>query len=60
MKQYFIYLFIILSGCAEINEGINSSNKSYKEISEFLDQVLIENIDKKAKQDFLQPFKYIK
>jgi len=60
MKQYFIYLFIILSGCAEINKDINSSNKSYKEISEFLDQVLIENIDKKAKQDFLQSFKYIK
>ena len=60
MKQYLIYLFIILSGCAEINEDINSSDKSYKEISEFLDQVIIENIDKKAKQDFLQSFKYIK
>ena len=59
MKNYLIYLFILISGCSDISEDLNSSDKSYEEISKFLDQVIIKNIDKKAKQEFLQPFKYI-
>ena len=59
MKNYLIYLFIFISGCSDIGGDLNSSDKSYKEISKFLDQVIIKNIDKKAKKDFLIPFKYI-
>lgn len=59
MKNYLIYLFIFIGGCSDISEDINSIDKSYEEISKFLDQVIIKNIDKKAKQEFLKPFKYI-
>ena len=59
MKNYLIYLLIFFSGCSDISKDSNSIDKSYEEISKFLDQVIIKNIDKKAKEEFLQPFKYI-
>jgi len=59
MKNYLIYLFIFIIGCSDAGKDLNSSDKSFEEVSKFLDQVIIKNIDKKAKQDFLKPFKYI-
>jgi hypothetical protein len=59
MKNYLICLLIFISGCSDVSEDLNSIDKSYEEISKFLDQVIIKNIDKKAKQEFLQSFKYI-
>ena len=55
----FLCIFIFIGGCSEVNQDINSTSTSYKEISKFLDQIIIENLDKKAKHEFLKPFKFI-
>jgi len=61
MKRFLALLLLFgIVGCSDINKDLNSSDKSYEEISKFLDQVVIQNIDKIAKQEFLQPYKYIK
>ena len=60
MKSHLICFIIILSGCSDIQKNSSSDNNSYQEISKFLDQVIIQNIDKKAKEEFSQSFKYLK
>jgi len=53
------FIIILLSGCSDIQKNPSSNNDSYREISKFLDQVIIQNIDKKAKEEFSLSFKYL-
>ena len=60
MKNNLILILIFLSSCSDITSNkerdIDLGN-SYKEISGFLDQIVIENIDKSAKDEFSKSFK---
>ena len=63
MKRNLILILIFLSSCSDNTLNKESDiefDNAYKEISSFLDQVLIENIDKSAKDEFSRSFKYLK
>ena len=63
MSKYLI-LFLILCSCSDNNSirkdaSIHDIDNSYKEVSDFLDKVIIENINKLAKDDYLKLYKYL-
>lgn len=63
MKKNLTLSLIFLLSCSENiihQDNASEFENAYKEISRFLDQVLIENIDKTAKDEFSKSFKYLK
>ena len=63
MKKGLIIILIFLYSCSDSPANKEKNIKldnAYKEISMFLDQVLIKNIDKSAKDEFSKSFKYLK
>jgi len=50
----------MFASCSEVKKNSISDEEAYNEISNFLDELIIQNLDKMAKEEFMQSFKYIK